>query len=111
MIMATTAILKPFNVVKDIRSGKTRVLKMRLQIRSCFRLLVKDLATALSEQFPLRLMLGSRLFASQKRFQTSLSLSLSQQSEPLGLRADSGRLVAETYSKCPRTFRPGQPVR
>ncbi len=45
---------------------------MRLRTRSFFKLLKKDSATALSQQLPRRLMLGSSWFARQKRTQSSL---------------------------------------
>jgi hypothetical protein len=40
--------------------AKSRVLYKRFLMRSFFKLLKKDLAIALSQQLPLRLMLGSK---------------------------------------------------
>ncbi len=45
---------------------------MRFLIRSLFKLLKNDMATALSRQLPRRLMLGSRWYARQKRRHASL---------------------------------------
>jgi len=45
---------------------------MRRLIRSFFRLLKKDSATALSQQFPRRLILGSRWLSLHQRLNSSL---------------------------------------
>jgi len=52
--------------------ANSRVLYTLFRILSFFKLLKNDSATALSQQFPLRLMLASRLWALQKRIQSSL---------------------------------------
>src|SRR2546428_2748038 len=77
---------------------------MRWRTRSFFRLLKKDSATALSQQLPRRLMLGSRLLERQKRRQSSLPYcvpwSECTRTQPCGLRRHNAiRSASRTSSR------------
>jgi hypothetical protein len=72
MLMPTRPIVKVLDIVADVVAGLlTRVVDALLDAL-LFRLEKKDSATALSQQFPRRLMLGRRPFERQKRRQSSL---------------------------------------
>ena len=72
MTVAPGPIVEHFNVIEDIRPGQIPVWYVLLLMRSFFSELKNDSATALSQQLPRRLMLGTRLLARQKRCQSSL---------------------------------------
>jgi hypothetical protein len=76
MAVTPGLIVKGIDVVGNLSCRLFSVLFLYIHflIRSFFRLLKKDSATALSQQFPRLLMLGSRPFVRQKRRQSSLPL-------------------------------------
>ncbi len=69
--MAAGGLVKHLNVVEDIGSCQVTGFIVAFFIRSFFKLLKNDSATALSQQLPRRLMLGSRLWSRQKRIQST----------------------------------------
>jgi hypothetical protein len=64
--VAPGPVVEHFNVIEDIRPARSRVLYILFLMRSFFSELKNDSATALSQQLPRRLMLGTRLLARQK---------------------------------------------
>jgi hypothetical protein len=72
MAVASSSIVKDFDVIKNISTGQIPSFVNTLSDTLFFKELKNDSATALSQQLPRRLMLGSSLFASQNRFQSSL---------------------------------------
>lgn len=72
MAVAAGAIVERHDVVGHVRQSELAVPVDLLMIRSFFRLLKKDSATALSQQFPRRLILGSRWLSLHQRLNSSL---------------------------------------
>lgn len=72
MTVAARWVVELLDIVRDVGYRKLPVSIDSFLMRSVFRLPKKNSATALSQQFPRRLMLGSRRFARQKRCHVSL---------------------------------------
>jgi hypothetical protein len=72
MTVPAYPIVERLNVVGNIDVGEISVLVDPFLDSFFLQLLKKDSATALSQQFPRRLMLGSSRFVRQKRRQSSL---------------------------------------
>ena len=72
MTVAARSIVEGIDVVHHVGYSQLAVLVDLFLDPLFFRLLKKDSATALSQQLPFRLMLGSRRFERQNRRQASL---------------------------------------
>jgi hypothetical protein len=72
MAVTSSSILKDFDVIKNISTGQFSRFVNPLSYTLFFKELKNDSATALSQQLPRLLMLGSSLLASKNRFQSSL---------------------------------------
>lgn len=72
MAVASDPVIEYFNVIENIGTGHIAGFVAPFSDALFFSELKNDSATALSLQLPRRLMLGARLFALQKRYQSSL---------------------------------------
>jgi hypothetical protein len=72
MTVAPGPVVEHFNIIENIRPGHVPGFNIRFLMRSFLSELKNDSATALSQQLPRRLMLGTRLLARQNRCQSSL---------------------------------------
>ena len=73
--MALVTVVEHFNIIENIRPGHGPGFIYPLPDALFLSELKNDSATALSQQFPRRLMLGARLLARQNRCQSSLPYS------------------------------------
>ena len=74
MFVTPNWIVEAFNVLKDFRSCLLPCFVNLLFDFSLFKLRKNDSATALSQQFPLRLILGLKRFSLHQRLNSSLYL-------------------------------------